>query len=694
MEACAIIPPSREPFDSEQQKILECLDLIDCLSGLVRIEPPLSEDEETSLQLRTHFVTMAHFSVNEYLQQLNTSTRFGVASSWFEKGHASSYLSQACFIYLLDVTGEAQLTTSKTMLEYANQFWPVHLASYIQAKDDTQYAGEATSAALAAKIRNLIEFPDLDMYDDSSSLRQHVQDIVQSYLGPKRYNKLFGKILRSTAYRKDVGCSRDNSPKPTFEGLRYPVSLYPSLEPGHLRLLILHPAEEHEDLVRCSLVMDNLRNRAEYSFLSYYWGQYDSAGLSLISVDGKPVWISPNLFGALHKLRTSSKPVAFWVDVMCIQHGNGLETHNQIARMADYVRYASSTQAWIPDECTDDAPQRTFLRNLYSQRYWHRRWIQQELILARDVRIQWARVKISWADLMHIVQEKVLEVCQEPPDEGTISAINYFSDLHELRESLRLNKPMFKAEAVLYMLRNTVTAYEMDLVPSILPLLSIDERSRLEVDENPLNFVHIMACFAKVSMERSRGYQILSMIDRTNYELSWVPRWRDIEDYPLVPGDSIPKQSKLYEASAAIPTFIVERYTLCIDGWLLGKISSAEKIAEIMQNGQSAEIGREKLVRVVLEDRCRESPLSAFQRMDTQSLNWFIELPDELRLSFELGYRGSRASRCIAETDAGLLANVSAHTRVGDVIAIFHGGEVPYVLRPVSDGEYILIGEW
>ena len=79
--------------------------------------------------------------------------------------------------------------------------------------------------------------------------------------------------------------------------------------------------------------------------------------------------------------------------------------------------------------------------------------------------------------------------------------------------------------------------------------------------------------------------------------------------------------------------------------------------------------------------------------MTVQSRVWFTELPDASRLLSELESRGSRARRCIAKADPELLANVPAHTAVGDVIAIFHGGEVPYVLRP-GDGNFDLIGEW
>ncbi|KAI4620645.1 uncharacterized protein J4E87_006970 [Alternaria ethzedia] len=161
----------------------------------------------------------------------------------------------------------------------------------------------------------------------------------------------------------------------------------------------------------------------------------------------------------------------------------------------------------------------------------------------------------------------------------------------------------------------------------------------------------------------------------------------------MAPGDAIPKQPKLYEASATTPTFVVNEDALHVEGWLIGNVAHLAKVSDIMRSGKKVEFDRKILVRVALEDRYRENPLCVFQRMTTQSRDWFTELPEASRLLSELESRGSRAARRIAQTDSKLLANVPTHTAVGDVIAIFNGGEVPYVLRPAAEGEYILIGE-
>ncbi|KAI4944198.1 hypothetical protein J4E91_008751 [Alternaria rosae] len=153
VEACAIYPPSGELFDVETRQYLPCLDAIEYLSGLVRIQPILSEDEEMVIKPRTHIITLAHFSVSEYLQRLDTA-HYQIDTHFFERYSASEYMSQACLIYLVE-TSEHSLSSEihTTMIEYADRAWPSHVAAYLQSSNDTPYAQQATTAALASKIQ-------------------------------------------------------------------------------------------------------------------------------------------------------------------------------------------------------------------------------------------------------------------------------------------------------------------------------------------------------------------------------------------------------------------------------------------------------------------------------------------------------------------------------------------------------------
>lgn len=51
------------------------------------------------------------------------------------------------------------------------------------------------------------------------------------------------------------------------------------------------------------------------------------------------------------------------------------------------------------------------------------------------------------------------------------------------------------------------------------------------------------------------------------------------------------------------------------------------------------------------------------------------------------------AGRLLCTTEKGRLASVPRATEEGDLICILYGGEVPYILRPRKDSEYMVVGE-
>lgn len=51
------------------------------------------------------------------------------------------------------------------------------------------------------------------------------------------------------------------------------------------------------------------------------------------------------------------------------------------------------------------------------------------------------------------------------------------------------------------------------------------------------------------------------------------------------------------------------------------------------------------------------------------------------------------AARLLCTTEKGRLASVPKTTQEGDLICILYGGDVPYILRPLTDDEYMVVGE-
>jgi hypothetical protein len=442
VEACAIFPPSGELFEVETRQHLQCLDLIEYLGGLVRIQPFLSEDEGMILEPRTHMITLAHFSVSEFLQRLDTVS-YQIDSQFFERSSASMYMSRACLIYLAETLDNSRSSSDhSTMVDYANRAWNLHMATYLQSSKDTPYAQQATNAALASKIRNSVEFSNLTIYDDCDTLREYLRIIAQGCLDQQRYVNLLNALSRITKDQEHLYPSYDGEEPCAERARKFGVRLYPPLDPGCIRLLILHPAEDRGDHVRCSLIVDYLENRARYEYLSYIWGRSGYDGL--IQVNRLPFRTMSNLSNALPGLRSSTKPVLLWVDAICIDQNNLEERNHQVSQMGDLVRCASNIRVWLSGECPeeyryDTYPGRVlekFLENFHAHEYWRRLWLLQGFVLAQDIHFQWGQTKLTWSDLMRIIDK----LDQHPISQETASAIDYFSKIQELRKSRAIKR--------------------------------------------------------------------------------------------------------------------------------------------------------------------------------------------------------------------------------------------------------------
>jgi hypothetical protein len=49
--------------------------------------------------------------------------------------------------------------------------------------------------------------------------------------------------------------------------------------------------------------------------------------------------------------------------------------------------------------------------------------------------------------------------------------------------------------------------------------------------------------------------------------------------------------------------------------------------------------------------------------------------------------------KCLLQTDDGQIGLCPSGTRQGDIVAILHGGRVPYILRAKNESEFYFIGE-
>ncbi|EXJ76195.1 uncharacterized protein A1O5_00703 [Cladophialophora psammophila CBS 110553] len=205
--------------------------------------------------------------------------------------------------------------------------------------------------------------------------------------------------------------------------------------PTSIRLLTLYPGR-FQDHVEASLEEYDLRKDPYYEAISYYWGrqmpEYN------ITVNGQVLQVRKNLYDFLRKLRSGSQNRILWVDAICISQMDLEEKSQQVRNIHHVFLQASCVHAWLGehqnssevlfDPQEDDwqpheglfrkAWRLTFsptpLRKLYDARrrrariwiafferpYFSRRWIVQELVLARSIMVHCGTDERSWDELI------------------------------------------------------------------------------------------------------------------------------------------------------------------------------------------------------------------------------------------------------------------------------------------------------
>ncbi|KAK3326832.1 heterokaryon incompatibility protein-domain-containing protein [Apodospora peruviana] len=126
-----------------------------------------------------------------------------------------------------------------------------------------------------------------------------------------------------------------------------PLRPYQSLPPDSLRFLRVYPGAMTDPLV-CSLQVAPLARLPDYEALSYCWGAQATEDASpSILVDGFTFKVTPNLHGALLRLRLRDQPRLLWVDAVCINQEDILERNSQVTLMDQIYRRAKSVVVWL-----------------------------------------------------------------------------------------------------------------------------------------------------------------------------------------------------------------------------------------------------------------------------------------------------------------------------------------------------------
>src|SRR5271170_7840567 len=225
---------------------------------------------------------------------------------------------------------------------------------------------------------------------------------------------------------------------------------YDEIGPEYIRLLRLRPGDAllEGELVTCRLLLEDSRddvqnipipntshevvNGGEYDAVSYFWGEGEPTTHITIYDREESIYVNgylpikPNLEAALKTFRKTLKVNElqfFWIDAICINQANKAEKSAQIQRMAHIYNQAEQVRVWLGKATPESNIAMDFVqdllklddieklsndreyalkwssfRGLMRSEWFTRRWIIQEIAVAREATIYCGDRTVSWEE--------------------------------------------------------------------------------------------------------------------------------------------------------------------------------------------------------------------------------------------------------------------------------------------------------
>lgn len=155
--------------------------------------------------------------------------------------------------------------------------------------------------------------------------------------------------------------------------------------------------------------------------------------------------VRANLLRALQRFRKEDKPVIMWIDAICIDQKDDDERSKQVEKMHELYTHAEKASIWLGDGSSKDAPNPKacfdFLRrildlkhldgllgnlasnkddlvadaanivSLMCNKWFSRRWVLQELALAKQAEVVYGEEEMPWPDFADAIA--IFIKCQE-----------------------------------------------------------------------------------------------------------------------------------------------------------------------------------------------------------------------------------------------------------------------------------------
>ncbi|KAJ4392345.1 hypothetical protein N0V93_005971 [Gnomoniopsis smithogilvyi] len=190
----------------------------------------------------------------------------------------------------------------------------------------------------------------------------------------------------------------------------------------------VHIVQDSDRLTSESITSGTPTKSVSYEALSWRWGNEseDKYAIMIKTSDGeRKKRVSETLGLALKYLRYQTKPRMIWIDALCIDQNNFDERSSQVAMMDRLYTGASQICVWLGKDDPDSRKAIKFIKEeinelrdfdklcknskhaekwrallgLMQRDWFSRRWVVQELALARKATIYCGPDKIEWREL-------------------------------------------------------------------------------------------------------------------------------------------------------------------------------------------------------------------------------------------------------------------------------------------------------
>jgi hypothetical protein len=344
------------------------------------------------------------------------------------------------------------------------------------------------------------------------------------------------------------------------------LPIYSKLDPlrREIRLLTLHPSEDHTKPIHASLHVVSLYHHPHYEALSYCWGSKENQ-LS-ISLSGQDIKINTNLHSALVRLREKKHPRILWIDALCINQEDVVERGSQVLLMEDIYKSCKSCFIWLGESnnitntairVLRDWAKKGHLRGynfgpshiiaaaeLTSRPWFSRIWTVQESILPQKLDVICGKDTWSWsifADSVKNLEQHLTSPCcsshNDTANEHMLEINKFIQAVSVIENSRDLYRDLYPKKrdplTCLNSFRIRDATDARDKIYGLLSLIHLPHEKFIEVSyAEPVEKIYTGIC--KKFIEHSGSLEVLKYVlrgvDETESEEhtlpSWVPDWR------------------------------------------------------------------------------------------------------------------------------------------------------------------------